>query len=281
MSNFNSPGGNRNGGGGSGGGFISPGPFGSQGGSPGGERGKRDSNKNQSIRHVMIGHVLTSTQSVPDAPFSLDGLELSLISFVGRINGVHTQSTHAGYEIDDGTGSVEVKKWFDNDSDDFDPEAFPVGRYVRVCGHLRSFNNSRNVVAFNMRLVESVDEISYHNLMALFTHLHLTKGPPPSMQGANNGSVQPDYNQSVYAPQNGDINDVNDASGFTRLQAAIMDIVQEHSHSMVGVGVDVISSRLRGMANESQIRCELKKLSEEGNIYTTTDDDHYKMPGTD
>lgn len=126
------------------------------------------------------------------------------ITFIGRINSINQQSTHISYVLDDGTSTMEVKKWLDQYDNDFEAErrdAFKYGlfhphctshwvsdwktffdyhsegSYVRVTGHLRSFHNKKSMVAFHIRAVESADEIAHHNLEAIFVHLYLTKGP--------------------------------------------------------------------------------------------------------
>ena len=52
------------------------------------------------------------------------------------------------------------------------------GMYVRVVGHLRSFNKQRNMMAFHVRPVEDFNEISHHLSEVIYTHLAVTKCLP-------------------------------------------------------------------------------------------------------
>ena len=52
------------------------------------------------------------------------------------------------------------------------------GMYVRVVGHLRSFNKQRNMMAFHVRPVEDFNEVSHHLSEVIYTHLAVTKGLP-------------------------------------------------------------------------------------------------------
>ena len=42
--------------------------------------------------------------------------------------------------------------------------------YVRVCGHVRSFQGKRNVVAFNISPVHDMNQISAHILSTIYAH---------------------------------------------------------------------------------------------------------------
>lgn len=47
--------------------------------------------------------------------------------------------------------------------------------YVRVYGHLRSFNNKRNVVAFKILPVTDMNELTTHLLETIHSHMYLDK----------------------------------------------------------------------------------------------------------
>lgn len=42
--------------------------------------------------------------------------------------------------------------------------------YVRVCGHVRSFQGKKNVVAFNIAPVEDMNQLSCHLLSVIYAH---------------------------------------------------------------------------------------------------------------
>ncbi len=55
------------------------------------------------------------------------------------------------------------------------------GKYVRVIGHLRSFMNSRSILAFRIQVIQDENEITYHFLDVIHTHLYNTRGPLVSL----------------------------------------------------------------------------------------------------
>ena len=58
---------------------------------------------------------------------------------------------------------------------------------MRVIGNLRSFMDTRSVLAFRVMPIEMYDEVTYHFLDVIHVHLAVTKGelvrssPPPSL----------------------------------------------------------------------------------------------------
>ena len=56
--------------------------------------------------------------------------------------------------------------------------SFREGIYVKVTGHLRSFNKQRNMVAFNIGCIENFSHVTHHLVEVVYTHLIATKGAP-------------------------------------------------------------------------------------------------------
>lgn len=47
----------------------------------------------------------------PGGEVTLDGSDLSKVSFVGQIRDISKQTTNTTFERDDGTGTVDAKDW--------------------------------------------------------------------------------------------------------------------------------------------------------------------------
>ncbi|KAI8823532.1 uncharacterized protein EV422DRAFT_521334 [Fimicolochytrium jonesii] len=265
---------------------------------------KRTGGGNQSLRPVTIKQLLDAKQTVPDGPHAIDGQELSQCAIVGVISDMHQQSTHISYIIDDGTGTIEVKKFWDKDESDLDAErrdVFQKSSYVRATGHLRVFNQKKSLIGFNLRPVDTPDEIAFHMLDTTFVHLYLTKGPLNGGQQQQNiggagymdGQNATAYGQSAYAPNNGGAagiygnNNNNNFGGgnemggggndmYTPLQNQIIQFVRQYSNTQDGAPIMDIVQRMRGKAAEPEIRNAVNWLCSEGMFYSTTDEDHVK-----
>ncbi|KAL5038297.1 Replication factor A protein 2 [Batrachochytrium dendrobatidis] len=265
---------------------------------------KKKGSGNQSLRPVTIKQLLaaTQTQQTSDSPFTIDSQELTQVTLVGRLNSTTLQSTNCTYVIDDGTGlTIECKKFFDyNGADDEKVQAdqFPEESYVQVFGQIKSFGSKKTLSLFKMRLINSIDEITYHNTMVIMAHLALTKGlndANPNTAGFGTGAqhggmmagIKPQETQSGYLQQqygqygqqsNSGYGQSND-SMFTPIQSEILNFAREHQASVEGMAIKDLIFRMRGRASESQIREEVQFLSNEGHIYSTLDDDHFKSTG--
>ena len=98
------------------------------------------------------------------------------------------QTSSVKFWVQDGTGSVTIMQWVDIDESqeqvDARAELVP-GTYVRVVGNIRLDHNTKvkHVGAFNMRKITDMNEITYHFLDSIHSHLYNTQGPksaPPA-----------------------------------------------------------------------------------------------------
>lgn len=78
-----------------------------------------------------------------------------------------------------------------------DLRAYSVGSYVRVIGNLRSFMDSRSILAFRVIPIElgNFDQLTYHFLEVIHVHLSVTKGDLDDTTSTASGR-QPGHDQS-------------------------------------------------------------------------------------
>ena len=152
----------------------------------------KNTRQNQSLIPVTIKQ-LKNAVAAPggEQGFSIDGRDLHQVTFVGMILSADEQATNLQYTVEDGTDSIMVKMWIDSDADETMAERraqWKEGKYVRVVGQLRAFNQVKNVVAYHISLITDFNEYTYHFIEAVDSHLKATKGPvaniPTGMHGA-------------------------------------------------------------------------------------------------
>lgn len=259
------------GGGASGGGFLANG---SQTDSPSGKRAG-----NNTLRPVTIRQILNAKQPHPDAEFTLDGAELGQLTFVAVVRNISRNATNVAYSVEDGTGQIEVRQWLDSSGDDTSKASdIRQNVYVRVLGTLKSFQNRRSISAGHMRPVIDYNEVMFHRLEAVHSHLQLTRGPKASQ--ANGGAAQ-----GIDRAQ-AQTNDINAYSGSNKqnvldqyksldpVPRQIMGIVtSEADNHPDGVHVNLIARMLKGV-DVSEVKVAVEELSSEGYLYTAADDDH-------
>ena len=86
------------------------------------------------------------------------------------------------YRIDDRTGPwVKVQRWITEDQDPANQQERTVcqeGMYVKVIGHIKTFNKQMNVTAFHIKPISDYNEITHHLAEVIFIHLATTRGVP-------------------------------------------------------------------------------------------------------
>merc|ERR1719305_1794840 len=89
-----------------GGGFAADNSSGSQD-----AQGAKRSRENDALMPLTIKQIFAATQDAPDDMFMVDGKEAAQVSLVGCVVELVVQSTNISYQLEDGTGRLEVKQW--------------------------------------------------------------------------------------------------------------------------------------------------------------------------
>ncbi|GAA5802118.1 hypothetical protein HPULCUR_007579 [Helicostylum pulchrum] len=124
--------------------------------------------KKGSIRSITILQA-KKARIIDDTTHIIDQEETNYVALIGEVLSITKDALHTTYLIDDGTGLITVRKFFTACSEDnIKPEI-----YVQVYGHLRSFNRQNIfVVAEDVSVIQDYNQITYHILDCIHTHLY-------------------------------------------------------------------------------------------------------------
>lgn len=157
--------------GGAGGYTQSPGGFGSPTPS---QAEKKSRARAQHIVPCTISQLLSAT--LTDEVFKIGDVEISQVTIVGIIRHAEKAPTNIVYKIDDMTAApMDVRQWVDTDDTSGENTVVPPETYVKVAGHLRSFQNKKSLVAFKIIPLEDMNEFTAHILEVVNSHLMLSK----------------------------------------------------------------------------------------------------------
>ncbi|KAK4515519.1 uncharacterized protein ATC70_010469 [Mucor velutinosus] len=213
----------------------------------------------QTMRPVTIKQIKGAT-SPQESTFKIDNSNVTQITFIGVIRSIQELATNYVYTIEDGTGAADVRKWSENPNespDDADARrGLLVDTYVRVYGRLNSFSNRISVVAHKMRPITDFNEITFHFLDAINTHLLFVK---PGSSQYKTERMQID---GLAAP--------------TSLNDKVSQAIKEFDSSEEGASIDQLVQKFRGMHTESEIRDSIDYLLTDGQCYATIDSEHLK-----
>ncbi|EDV19884.1 uncharacterized protein TRIADDRAFT_32825, partial [Trichoplax adhaerens] len=126
---------------------------------------------------VTVAQLLKATEDQGDT-YQISGREVYQITFVGVIRSVTESAAYTQYAVDDMTKSpISVRRWVDSEVSCNMYSTLADDTYVRVVGHLRALQGVRYVMAINIQPIEDCNEITYHILEVIHSHLLQTKGP--------------------------------------------------------------------------------------------------------
>mmetsp|Transcript_1008 Transcript_1008/g.2092 ORF Transcript_1008/g.2092 Transcript_1008/m.2092 type:complete len:294 (-) Transcript_1008:1410-2291(-) len=248
---------------------------------------------NQTVLPVTIKQLLQA--DLKDEGVFIDGAEIGQVTVVGVISEISMESTGTSYMIDDSTGTVNVKTWVsDDDGQDVvdSRNELQEGKYVRVTGTFRAFNGAGSLSGHVMYAIKDFNEVTFHLLESLSVHLKNKKGvfavEAPSQQASMSvgaaaesalasTSGQPIQSATPGFGSSGAHYTMQEAEGdFDPCTNAVLAMIKAQGATDVGCGRESIYRELAARFSKQNINNSLALLNDEGHVYTTTDDDHFK-----
>ena len=262
---------------------------------------KKQSLNKQSLMPCTIKQLKSAPAGTgADNAFVVDGQDLHQVTIVGLITHADEQNTNLQFTIDDGTGSIIAKMWIDAAQDEATMEKrsmWKEGVIVRVVGQMRAFNQVRSIVAFHIQPLTDMNEYTFHFIEVVHTHLRNTKGKPddqaaPPVGGMGMGGVGGGGGMPVggmggmaagrappgMAAAAGPSVAATNAQGMNNFQDTVFKFFQSYGESQeTGATVEECANAMAAQGGTSaQVRQAVDDLVNEGHLYSTIDDDHFK-----
>lgn len=122
--------------------------------------------KNKSIAAVSVSQICKLTR--PNEGLVIHGKKIyhiNLVAFVYEILDVSPQKVHLMVDDHSGGGPLEVSHIFGDTSEE-DDQAMNIkpGDYIRCIGVAKFSQDKANVIAYNLKVIEDINEISLHIL---------------------------------------------------------------------------------------------------------------------
>ncbi|XP_007120404.1 replication protein A 32 kDa subunit isoform X3 [Physeter macrocephalus] len=161
-------------------------------------------------------------------------------------------------------GNVEISQDASSENTVVPPET-----YVKVAGHLRSFQNKKSLVAFKIMPLEDMNEFTTHILEVVNAHMMLSKSNSQPSAGR-----APISNPGMGEAGNFGGNSFMPANGLNMAQNQVLNLIKACPRPE-GLNFQDLKNQLQHMTVAS-IKQAVDFLSNEGHIYSTVDDDHFK-----
>jgi replication factor A2 len=192
--------------------------------------------------------------------------------------------------MDDGTGTIEVKRYIDPDEASFmdtdrasSKPKLAEDDYARAWGRLRTFNNKRYVAAHVIRPIQDHNEIQCHLLEATAVHLYFTRGPPEQFMnttadGVHQAPVAFKQEPSSYNYNAGTSGVTSNGRALPQVSPAAMRVyeaLRSGPQNNEGVHVHQLVTQL-GMPHPEVLKAGDELLGN-GSIFTTIDDETWAI----
>ena len=247
-------------------------------------KGNRDQH---SILPVTVKQIIEAEKDADDS-FKIDDQSVYQVKLLATVISKEEHTTNVNYIVNDGSGNMECKKWIDNNAAE-DHQNINEGKLVRIFGQVREYENKKTVLILSVQICEDWNELTHHLLEVTLNHLQATKGPIPGTQAANVGSMgmmtpsmggqslginagsgmrQPNFGSAISSGFGDDVNE------------KVLSVYRENNDSTdFGLSFEEVISKLQQNGTNMSLH-DLKnvvgKLYEDGSLYTTVDDNHYK-----
>lgn len=238
----------------------------------------------QPLLPLTVKQISEALQSSDDKTnFLIDGVDVNNVTLVGLVFNKTERVTDVAFVINDGTGHIDCIKWNSEAVDNKEMEGILNGMYVRVHGHLKGFQGKKQLVVFSIRPLEDYNEIAYHFVECMYVHNYNTKirlqsgGPTLSMPNTAFNTPLKGYQSAPPNQYSGAVHSSMDA--LKGIDQMVIDYLQQPQclAREKGVPINEIAQRLNMPAEK--VTMSIKSLEDEGLVYSTIDDYHYKSTG--
>lgn len=229
-----------------------------------------------------------------DGELKFYGVEPSMLILIGAVESLARQGSSLELTLNDATGRMKARHFLaepeSKDLDDIVP-----GRYVSMYGNIRTAPAVHFAVA-GLRVVRSADEISYHMIECAHAATKLRKNGPasepstPSPKKHAAMEISPvkvaepvarpadppapvSLGQAVVSTK---AQQPQDLAGGLR-EAIIAVLRKEGEGREEGVSAAVVRGTVVALGSGEEVRRVLDQLVEDGEVYTTVDDDHFQL----
>jgi replication factor A2 len=253
----------------------------------------KKSRDKQTMLPVSIKQI--STASNEDGTYRLDGAEIHTVVIMGVVENIEQHSTSTTFKINDGTGSIDAKLW-NNEKDGSSSSLMvrvatcQINSFLKIVGALRDFEGRKSVLIYDINPLTDWNELTHHLFQVMFVHMQNTRGPVPGSQAAKSasgsGAAPNNLFQGRGTPMGGGQH--GQSSGAIHAQPdqnagpkALLLKAFVDSQDYEGISLEHCKAFLQQNnvvnVNDHLIRTIVQELSEEGTIYSTTDEFHYAL----
>ena len=196
-----------------------------------------------------------------------------MVQVVGVVKSVDVQASKTTYEIEDNSGTLNAVHWTDSDKGPVSGDRVSEGMHAKVLGLIRSQKGEKHIMVFRVSGVEGKEEVDAHKLEVVYAKMKLKQLKDKENQaiGANplSNSMVGGFggNTGVGGGGGSTFGNPKHESVFKMLLGCTRE---------EGLHRDELFQGLKSKMSKKDIDDALSYLSDEGHIYSTMDEDHFR-----
>lgn len=225
----------------------------------------------------------------------IHGSEAGVIVLVGVVEALVQQTAMLEFQLNDASGRIKVRHYGSGLTDSLTP-----GRYVAVVGNLRT-SPAVHLSAMSLRTVSQADEVSYHMIDVAHTALRLQNptlsiGSPAAKAGLSLAGSTTATDPSTPAKLSKVADNISPVKAEPQvsahiapmmamqtpppkmdLRSSVLKVLRQEQEKVgdEGLALSALVSQVEAPADK--IKAMMDELVEEGDVFTTIDDDHFQI----
>ena len=258
------------------------------------QRTPRTKQRSENVVPVTIQDILNNKEEY----FTVEGVAVGMVIVYGEIEEINISAAKTILVIKDKSGKIEVIKYSAE-------ETHKKGNQVKIIGTVRSggdeANENKHIFAFKIQTITTKVEKDAHLLDVVFSRLKIKQlqaqqNEAIGTEGLSNSMMEGSFSQ-IGSQAMGSVTDQFFGNsmmggGFSQTGSQTMGSVANQpfgntNHDLVyrcieknmedaGLHKDQLFAQIKANMSKSQIETSLKFLSDEGYIYESIDEDHFK-----
>ncbi|XP_074598580.1 replication protein A2 [Brevipalpus obovatus] len=195
------------------------------------------------------------------------------ITFVGRVRSINDQNTKCSYLVDDYTSAPrEVIQWKGGEERASSATAsIKEGDYVRVNGQVRYQNDNISLITFKISPIKDYNDVILHSLEVAHNCLLLRK--IKLAHYAHSGDIS--FDAVPMSMSMGTSERKSGDAGQKTTRDHILAVLRNNPND-TGLDIEFIAANLPSRMPMDKLRPIMDELVNEGHLFNTMDDDHYK-----
>ncbi|KAI3990565.1 hypothetical protein MKX01_022865 [Papaver californicum] len=213
------------------------------------------------------------------ANFVVDGVDVNNVTLVGMVFNKLERVTDVTFTLDDGTGRIDCQRWINESVDSKEMAQINNGAYAEIHGNLKGFQGKKHFMAFSVRPVTDFNQVAYHFIECMYVHRHNTKS-----QGQGSNPAQPQTTTAAITNgsssyQTATSNQFHGQPNSVGIDQKIIDYLSIPAHMGRDTGIPMEELVQHLKVPLEKIREAIRNLEDNGMVYSTIDEFHYKSSG--